>query len=328
MPLYTTLAALSQTAASNPPDGTVDAPSTLDDQLRLLGSFVAQLRDGVGFTTPNPLVTSSIGTDGTLSFRNRLHNGSFRINQRGVSGTVTLAAGVYGHDRWKAGAAGCQYTFAASGNGYVITINSGSLMSVVDGADMEGGTYALSNRGTAQARIAVNGAATSGSYAAATSSAPLLSASATGGQNVTVEFTIGTLDRVQMEPGTVATTFERRPIGVELALCQRYLWRLSAGGYAFMQIAPLQTPGATSFQGLLRIPVENMRGTPTITSAGAFNVWNSSGSAIPVSTLNLSASPFGISISGTVASGLLAGGSSYLLGDSGGTTVVQASAEL
>lgn len=51
MPLFTTLAALSQTPASNPPDGSVDAPSSIDDQLRLLGSFIAQLRDGVGFST-------------------------------------------------------------------------------------------------------------------------------------------------------------------------------------------------------------------------------------------------------------------------------------
>lgn len=46
MALYTTLASLSQTPASNAPDGSVDAPSTIDDQLRLLGSFTALLRDG------------------------------------------------------------------------------------------------------------------------------------------------------------------------------------------------------------------------------------------------------------------------------------------
>lgn len=50
MPLYSTLAALSQTPASNPPDGSVDLPSTVDDQLRFLGSFIAQLRDGKGIT--------------------------------------------------------------------------------------------------------------------------------------------------------------------------------------------------------------------------------------------------------------------------------------
>jgi hypothetical protein len=49
LPLFTTLAALSQTAASNPPDGAVDPPSSIDDQMRLLGAFIAQLRDGSGF---------------------------------------------------------------------------------------------------------------------------------------------------------------------------------------------------------------------------------------------------------------------------------------
>ena len=51
MALYTSLASLSQTAASNAADGSVDAPSTIDQQTNLLASFTAQLRDGNGFTT-------------------------------------------------------------------------------------------------------------------------------------------------------------------------------------------------------------------------------------------------------------------------------------
>ena len=51
MPLLTTLASLSQTPASNAADGSVDAPSTLDNQINILASFIAQLRDGNGFTT-------------------------------------------------------------------------------------------------------------------------------------------------------------------------------------------------------------------------------------------------------------------------------------
>lgn len=50
MALYTTLASLSQTAASNVADGSVDAPSTIDQQTNLLASFIAQLRDANGFT--------------------------------------------------------------------------------------------------------------------------------------------------------------------------------------------------------------------------------------------------------------------------------------
>lgn len=62
MPLFTTLAALSQTPANNPPDGAVDAPSTIDDQMRLLGSFIAQLRDGTGFTV-SALLPPGTGAD-------------------------------------------------------------------------------------------------------------------------------------------------------------------------------------------------------------------------------------------------------------------------
>lgn len=51
MALYSTLASLSQTAASNAADGSVDAPSTIDQQLNLLASFIAQIRDANGFTT-------------------------------------------------------------------------------------------------------------------------------------------------------------------------------------------------------------------------------------------------------------------------------------
>jgi hypothetical protein len=46
MPVNTTLASLSQTASLNGPDGSVDAPSTLDDAIRYALSFIAQLRDG------------------------------------------------------------------------------------------------------------------------------------------------------------------------------------------------------------------------------------------------------------------------------------------
>ena len=38
-----------------------------------------------------------------------------------------------------------------------------------------------------------------------------------------------TVGDVQLEEGSVATPFEHRPIGYELALCQRYYWRHTAG---------------------------------------------------------------------------------------------------
>lgn len=46
MALFTNLQSLSQTVGSNAPDGATDAPSTIDDQLRSLASFIAIERDG------------------------------------------------------------------------------------------------------------------------------------------------------------------------------------------------------------------------------------------------------------------------------------------
>jgi hypothetical protein len=48
--INTSLAGLSQTVSLNGPDGAADLPSQYDDAIRYHGSFIAQLRDGVGFT--------------------------------------------------------------------------------------------------------------------------------------------------------------------------------------------------------------------------------------------------------------------------------------
>jgi hypothetical protein len=50
MSINTTLAGLSTNPALNGPDGAVDPPSALDDQQRYHGAFIAQLRDGTGFS--------------------------------------------------------------------------------------------------------------------------------------------------------------------------------------------------------------------------------------------------------------------------------------
>lgn len=50
MAITTTLAACSTNPALNGPDGSTDLPSALDDAVRYALSFIAQLRDGTGFT--------------------------------------------------------------------------------------------------------------------------------------------------------------------------------------------------------------------------------------------------------------------------------------
>lgn len=155
---------------------------------------------------------ATLGIGSAISNRNRLINSNFIINQRAKSGTVVLAAGAYGHDRWKAAPGGCTYTFAQSGADVVITITAGKLQQVVEGINMEGGSYCLSWFGTSQGRIGAGAAGPSGVTAAG------VAANAT----CTIEFGTGTLSRVQLEPGTAPTPYERRLFHAEVAGCQRY----------------------------------------------------------------------------------------------------------
>ncbi len=64
---------------------------------------------------------------------------------------------------------------------------------------------------------------------------------------------------VQLELGKVATPFEHRSYGEELALCQRFHWRPPSGTHFF---AYQYQPGYRMAQ--VRMPVE-MRSTPTVT---------------------------------------------------------------
>ena len=164
------------------------------------------------------IVVSQIN-GGSIGVINAIINGNFQVNQRAVSGTVTLAAGVYGHDRWKAGASGCTYTFATANNITTLTISAGSLIQVIEGNNLFTGTYTLSWVGTAQGKIG------GGSYASSG-----VTGTPAGGSNLNIEFNTGTLSLVQFEPGSVATPFERRPYGTELQLAQRYFWKGTING--------------------------------------------------------------------------------------------------
>lgn len=168
------------------------------------------------------LVISQIN-GGPIGVINAIINGNFQVNQRGVSGTVTLAAGVYGHDRWKAGASGCTYTFATVNNVTTLTITAGSLIQVIEGINLYSGTYALSWSGTAQGKIGA------GSY-----SGSGVTGSVTGGTNLNIEFGTGTLSLVQFEPGTEVSPFERRDYGRELIMCQRYY--VGANGVSYFTV--------------------------------------------------------------------------------------------
>jgi hypothetical protein len=168
--------------------------------------------NGSGAITFNDNTTQA---SAQVGMKNRLIDAGFIINQRGYASGTSLSSGAYAHDRWKAGSSGCTYTFTQGSLGVPITltITAGSLQQIVEGCNMaEGGTFVLSWTGTAQAKI--NG----GSYSAS----PLVVTGLTAGANCTVEFGTGTVSQPQLEKGSTATSFDYRPYGTELALCQRY----------------------------------------------------------------------------------------------------------
>ena len=71
---------------------------------------------------------------------------------------------------------------------------------------------------------------------------------------------------VQLESGPVATPFERRPIGTELALCQRYFQTYNAGAMSAGGFLYMSTARNSCFAGGGPYNVE-MRSTPTLTTA-------------------------------------------------------------
>jgi hypothetical protein len=189
---------------------------------------------------------------GAIGVKNVIINGNFQINQRGVSGTVTLAAGAYGHDRFKAGASGCTYTFATSNNVTTLTISAGSLIQVVEGLNLYTDTYTLSWTGTAQGKIGA------GSYAGSG-----VTGSVTGGTNLNIEFNTGTLSLVQLEAGSVASPFERRDYGRELMMCQRYYYEFNQSGGLAAPCLPWTGTNTNRCFAMFNHPVA-MRASPTV----------------------------------------------------------------
>ncbi len=191
---------------ADPADGTVHIPA---------GAHLAALNSG-------PIA----------GFRNLVINGNFTINQRGFAGG-TLAAGSYGLDRWKAGAAGAEVSVA----GGIVTLTSGSLVQVIEAPDLAGETVTVSVEGpSADIVVDLDGVgATIHAGAGRRGATLVVPGGSTGDVTLTLSASGATFRRVQLEVGGYATPFERRPAGTEIALCQRYYiagLHFASNGYA------------------------------------------------------------------------------------------------
>jgi hypothetical protein len=126
---------------------------------------------------------------------------------------------------------------------------------------------------------------TAGSWGAGNIVQPTGSVSVVGTSGATFYIT-----GVQLEKGSTATSFDYRPYGTELALCQRYLpaWRASSAS----------EPIATGNQFSTTIPITNFvfpvetrsRATGIVVSNGSHFQWNGGNGAVATSSMTFSLS--------------------------------------
>jgi hypothetical protein len=87
---------------------------------------------------------------------------------------------------------------------------------------------------------------------------------------------------VQLEVGSVATPFERRPYGTELALCERYFWRQNGASNATIGAGHLNS--STDVRTVLRHPT-TMRANPTVTFTGSNFSYSEAGAVKSLASL-------------------------------------------
>jgi hypothetical protein len=167
---------------------------------------------------------------------------------------------------------------------------------------------------------------TAGSWAAANYPSATGATSVVGTSGATFYIT-----GVQLEKGTVATSFDWRPYGTELALCQRYYFRKNAGavGECIAQLQAYSTSGC--FGKLFDLPV-TMRANPTgsissITHLSPTTATGGGGAAFSAGAID-SVSPTAIGTQGASGSSGLAAGIATVVSANSASLWIAASAEL
>ena len=268
--------------------------------------------------------TSSV-TSGLTGFRNRIINGDMRIDQRnaGASQSITAASPSYSVDRFfvrpigatvtgqrVAGTGSTQYVYQITGAASVTQLQFEHKIEAANSYDLAGSNATLSVNlsnsllttaswilyyADATDNFASNTLISSGSWTISSTIArynatiSMPAAATTGlyliiyvGAQTSGTFKIGD---VQLEAGSTATDFEKRPIGLELSLCQRYYYELPSGGVgAFVINAGQQT--STNALGSVFHPVY-MRIAPTLGVAGTTAAYNAIVNATTVACTSL-----------------------------------------
>ena len=173
--------------------------------------------------------------------------------------------------------------------------------------------------------VGTSGSGTAGSWAGT------LYRSATGATSV-----VGTngatfyITGVQLEKGTTATSFDYRPYGTELALCQRYARSILGNSTTSTPLANLGNISTTRTYGSFWFGNE-MRSSPTasFSAANTFRTRDNGGTALTVTSISAAnLTPYSCDFDVTVASGLAAGNCSSFGMTNSSTASIIFSAEL
>jgi len=120
--------------------------------------------------------------------------------------------------------------------------------------------------------VGTNYSGTAGAWTGSGKFAPTGATSVVGTNGATFYIT-----GVQLEKGSTATSFDYRPYGTELVLCQRYCWNYTQSGYQFNSYACGFALSASQGAFNIQFPVQ-MRAAPsaTYTSGSNFLMQNAS----------------------------------------------------
>ena len=221
--------------------------SAAGDQMYILQNLEGYNTADLGFGTANAATV-------TLSFR----------VYSSLTGTFGGALRNYGGTR--------SYPFTYT----ISSANTWTTISITIAGDTNGTWVGASNAGSLILFVNLGSGSTYQGTAGAWASADYRSA--TGATSV-----VGTngatfyITGVQLEKGSTATSFDYRPYGTELALCQRYFWKIG-GTAAYEQIAMGLVDATTQVNCITLMPVA-MRAAPSVgySSASAFNVNDAAG---------------------------------------------------